>query len=239
MVQVNEILEPLSALWWQSLIWVTVIVSAILIVSKYLQRNQIEILAKVIGVVLITRTITVQFYVDYLVGWTIHNNLPLHICGLASIISGIIMFFRRQWLYECLYFWGIPGAFHALVTPQFTQGRDGLLFIEYYISHGGIILSALFCTMYLGLAPRPGSWWRIFLYSQLLIPLVGGINWLLESNYMYICEPPIVNNPFIIGDFPEHLIGMEFAALLHFAIVYLPFGLKYHLAQKSSNPAAA
>ncbi len=234
----HEILDPLSPIWWQTIIWSLVIIGGILVASKYLQKAQLELLAKVIGVILIARSILIHPYVNHVSGWDIYNNLPLHLCGLSAILSGVIMFYRKQWLYECLYFWGIPGAFHSLITPEFTQGTDGLLFFEYYISHGGIILSALFCTMYLGFAPRKGSWWRIFLYSQILLPVIGGFNWLIDANYMYICTPPIVENPFIIGDFPEHLIGLEIAGLLHFALVYLPFGLKYRRASKVTESPA-
>ena len=234
----HEILEPLSAIWWQTIVWLTVIIGGILFVAKKLNKDQLELLAKMIGVILIARSILVNPYVANLKGWDIYNNLPLHLCGLSAIISGIIMFYRKQWMYECLYYWGIPGAFHAFLTPEFTQGTEGLLFLEYYIAHGGIILSALFCTLYLGFSPRKGSWWRIFLWSQLLLPIVGGFNWLIDANYMYICAPPIVDNPFIIGDFPEHLIGLEIAGLLHFAIVYLPFGLKYRRISKTSGTPA-
>ena len=234
----HEILEPLSAIWWQTIVWLTVIIGGILFVAKKLNKDQLELLAKMIGVILIARSILVNPYVANLKGWDIYNNLPLHLCGLSAIISGIIMFYRKQWMYECLYYWGIPGAFHAFLTPEFTQGTEGLLFLEYYIAHGGIILSALFCTLYLGFSPRKGSWWRIFLWSQLLLPIVGGFNWLIDANYMFICAPPIVDNPFVIGDFPEHLIGLEIAGLLHFAIVYLPFGLKYRRISKTSGTPA-
>ena len=238
MTSPHEILEPLSAIWWQTIVWLTVIIGGILFVAKKLNKDQLELLAKMIGVILIARSILVNPYVANLKGWDIYNNLPLHLCGLSAIISGIIMFYRKQWMYECLYYWGIPGAFHAFLTPEFTQGTEGLLFLEYYIAHGGIILSALFCTLYLGFSPRKGSWWRIFLWSQLLLPIVGGFNWLIDANYMFICAPPIVDNPFIIGDFPEHLIGLEIAGLLHFAIVYLPFGLKYRRISKTSGTPA-
>ena len=234
----HEILEPLSAIWWQTIVWLTVIIGGILLLAKKLNKDQLELLAKVIGVILIARSILVNPYVANLKGWDIYNNLPLHLCGLSAIISGIIMFYRKQWMYECLYYWGIPGAFHAFLTPEFTQGTEGLLFLEYYIAHGGIILSALFCTLYLGFSPRKGSWWRIFLWTQLFLPIIGGFNWLIDANYMYICAPPIVDNPFVIGDFPEHLIGLEIAGLLHFAIVYLPFGLKYRRISKTSGTPA-
>lgn len=237
MTNPHEILEPLSQIWWQTIIGSIVIIWGLLFAAKKMTSKQVAYFAIVIGVVLIARSILVHPYVAYLKGWDIYNNLPLHMCGLAAIISGVIMFYRKQWLYELLYYWGIPGAFHSLLTPEFTQGTEGLLFIEYYIAHGGIIFSALFCTLILGFKPAKGSWWKIFLWSQLLLPVIGGFNWLIDANYMYLCEPPIVDNPFIIGDFPEHLIGLEIAGLLHFALVYLPFGLKYRNASKTPTHA--
>jgi len=36
-----------------------------------------------------------------------------------------------------------------------------------------------------------------------------------------------VNNPFIIGEWPWYILILEAVGLLHFLIVYLPFGLKY------------
>ncbi len=237
MTNPHEILEPLSAIWWQTIIWSTVIIGGLLYTAKKMTTNQVAYFAIVIGVVLIARSILIHPYVAHLKGWDIYNNLPLHMCGLASIISGVIMFYRRQWLYEILYYWGIPGAFHSFLTPEFTQGTEGLLFIEYYIAHGGIIFSALFCTLILGFKPSKGSWWKIFLWTQLLLPVIGGFDWLIGANYMYLCEPPIVDNPFIFGDFPEHLIGLEIIGFLHFALVYLPFGLKYRYASKTAGPA--
>ena len=109
------------------------------------------------------------------------------------------------------------------MTPEFTNGTSGLLFYEYYLSHGGIILSAIYLTWILGMRPRKGSWWKVFLCSQLLLPVIGLINWILNANYMYLCTKPIVNNPFLIGKWPWYLLSIELTALIHFFIVYLPF----------------
>lgn len=237
MTSQHEILQPFSNLWWETIIWSTLIIWGLLFAARKMNSKQVAVLSVVTGIILISRSILVHPYVLFLKGWDIYNNLPLHMCGLAAIISGVIMFYRKQWIYELLYYWGIPGAFHSYLTPEFTQGTEGLLFLEYYISHGGIIFSALFCTLILGFKPSKGSWWRIFLWSQLLLPTIGGFNWLIDANYMYICAPPIAENPFIIGDFPEHLIGLEIAGLLHFAIVYLPFGLKYRHTSKTPGPS--
>jgi uncharacterized membrane protein YwaF len=69
---------------------------------------------------------------------------------------------------------------------------EGFLFMEYFIAHGGIILNALFITLVLGMKPRKGSWWKIALWSHIPLGIVGFLNWLLDANYMYLCEKPMV-----------------------------------------------
>ena len=219
----HETLEIFSLLWWQSNIVTFSFILFFLLLGKWFNLENRNNLAIVIGAVLIFRTVGVHFYWNYLGIWTIETSLPLHLCGLSAILSGIVLFWRKQWAYECLYFWGIPGAFHSLMTPEFTSGKSGILFYEYYLSHGGIILSAIYLTWILGMRPRKGSWWKVFLWSQLLLPVIGLINWIVNANYMYLCTKPIANNPFLIGEWPWYLLNIELMALLHFCIIYLPF----------------
>tara|TARA_B100001105_G_C22263362_1_gene387751 strand:- start:196 stop:771 length:576 start_codon:yes stop_codon:yes gene_type:complete len=146
----HETLEIFSLLWWQSNIVTLSFILFFLLLGKWFNLENRNNLAIVIGAVLIFRTVGVHFYWNYLGIWTIETSLPLHLCGLSAILSGIVLLWRKQWAYECLYFWGIPGAFHSLMTPEFTIGTSGLLFYEYYLSHGGIILSAIYLTWILG-----------------------------------------------------------------------------------------
>jgi uncharacterized membrane protein YwaF len=37
---------------------------------------------------------------------------------------------------------------------------------------------------------------------------------------MFIAQKPDAQNPFIIGEWPWYIIGLEFAVLLHFAAFY-------------------
>ena len=223
----HETLEIFSNTWWQTNLITILIISFLLILGKLINKKNKEFLAKIIGSILILRAIGIHFYLNHLNLWTIESSLPLHLCGLSAILSGIVLFWRKQWAYECLYYWGLPGAFHSFLSPEFTNGTEGLLFIEYYVSHGGIFLSALYLTLLLDMKPRKNSWWKIFLWSQLLIPIIGTINWFLNANYMYMCTKPIAENPLLFGKWPWYFIGMEIAALLHFFMIYVPFISKY------------
>ena len=232
----HETLEMFSFLWWKTNLIITGIIILLLYIGKRLDSEKRLLLAKIIGSILIFRTVGVHFYWHHLGIWTIESSLPLHLCGLSAILSGVVIFWRKQLAYECLYFWGLPGAFHALLTPEFTHGTYGLLFFEYYLSHGGIILSALYLTLLLDMKPRKISWLKIFLISQLLIPIIGIINWTLNANYMYICLKPIANNPLLIGEWPWYFLGMEIAAILHFFIIYIPFAFYYQKINLNEPP---
>ena len=83
--------------------------------------------------------------------------------------------------------------------------------------------------------PREKSWLQIFLFSQLLIPIVGTINWILDANYMYICNKPIVDNPLLIGEWPIYLIFIEPFKSLSYSIC-LAFELLLGTLVERSNP---
>ena len=64
-----------------------------------------------------------------------------------------------------------------------------------------------------------------FIFINLAIIPVGIINYLLSANYMFICFPPNVNNPLLIGQWPTYLIVLEFIYFIYILILYIPFKL--------------
>ncbi|MEE9167754.1 MAG: TIGR02206 family membrane protein [Candidatus Neomarinimicrobiota bacterium] len=216
-----------SPLWWQANIVTAVLIATIIFIGKRLSPKYRNRLAVILAVVLLSRWILYHPYVMWLGKWNVRSNLPLHMCGLSALLSGTVLIWRNQWAYEFLYYWGIPGAFHSLLTPEFTSGSEALLFQEYFVAHGGIIASALYLTLVLRMRPRKGSWWRVTLWTQPVLVVIGVVNWLLDANYMYLCEKPIANNPFVMGEWPWYLLGLEIAGLLHVLIIYSPFWLHY------------
>lgn len=151
--------------------------------------------------------------------WEIKTYLPLHLCSLSTILAIIFLIYRNQWVYEFLIFWS-AGAIHAFITPELTNGESLYHIIEFSISHGGIIIAALYGSLRLGFKPRPMSWLKVFGYTQLVLPVIGLVNFFLDSNYMYIAQKPNANNPMIIGEWPWYIIGLEFVVLLHFLAFY-------------------
>jgi uncharacterized membrane protein YwaF len=56
-----------------------------------------------------------------------------------------------------------------------------------------------------------------------LILFIGTANYLIGSNYMYLAERPLVNNPMIIGDWPWYILGFEFIGIVHILIFYFGY----------------
>ena len=221
----HEIIPPFSQLWLiMNSISLLIIIGVITLSIKIKDYNQKVKLGFLIGIILLTRAIiTHPYQIFWIERWTLTDSLPLHLCGISSILSSLLLFRFNQFLYEFLILLSIPGAIQALITPEFTLGIDNFFLVEYFISHGGIILSGLYLTFVLGNKPRLGAWKYVIIRSQLLIVAVHLINIILGSNYIYTRIKPIVDNPLIIGDWPYYYIGFEVLAVANIILFYYMF----------------
>jgi len=91
----HETLEIFSNAWWQTNLITILIISFFLTLGKLINKKNKEFLAKAIGSILILRAIGIHFYLNHLNLWTIESSLPLHLCGLSAILSGIVLFWRK------------------------------------------------------------------------------------------------------------------------------------------------
>lgn len=220
----HETIEIFSSLWYKTnIISILVIVLVIFLCSKFQDKETQKKISFTIGTVLLIRVILIHPYQIYLGSWTLESSLPIQLCGVSSVISAIVLLRFNQYLYEFLALLGVAGATHSFLTPEFTTGMQGFLFYDYYIAHGGIILSALYLTYVQGHRPRIGSWLNVFFASQLLVIVASLFNILLESNYMYTCQKPIAENPLIFGQWPYYFLGFELIGFIHIIISYFIF----------------
>ena len=121
----------------------------------------------------------------------VQNHLPLHVCGIAVLVTAVTLLFRNQRTYEITYFWGLVGSSNAVITPGGLEaGFPEYRFFQYFIAHSGIVVSALFATWGLRMRPTLGGLFRAFVYLNLLTVGVALFNSLVGSNYMFLSEPP-------------------------------------------------
>tara|TARA_B100001057_G_C22824212_1_gene940696 strand:+ start:424 stop:1116 length:693 start_codon:yes stop_codon:yes gene_type:complete len=222
----HVVISPFGSEWF---FWNTLTLFFILLVV-FVPRNQSEKFKSystaIFAFIMAFEYIFIQCYFVYQGIWTPQDSLPFHLCRLMSFNAIVLLFTRNQIAFELLLFLGMVGGFHSLMTPELTHGINLLLLIDYFLVHGALIAAPLYCVFVLGMRPRKMAWLKSFLYLQFFVVTVALVDYLLGANYMYLAVKPEVNNPFLIGEWPYYILGLEVATLLHAFLVYIPFYLK-------------
>jgi hypothetical integral membrane protein (TIGR02206 family) len=212
-----------GTLWWGGLIFSVLFIALTILLARRLGEQNQKLLGKGIGFILIFFALGIHIYEWIEHRWQLQHSLPLQLCALSGILSGLVFFWSKQGAYELLVFWGIPGAAHSLLTPEMSHGNSLFLITDYYVSHAGIILAALYLPIIYKRQIRVQSWLWSFIFTLGLIAMVALINYLLHANYMYLCRKPVAENPFVIGEWPWYIGGLMVAGLIHFVAVYWLF----------------
>ena len=156
-------------------------------------------------------------------GIFLERYLPLHICGITLFVVVLALLCRNQILYEIAYFWGLVGTLNAIITPQLWVDFPNYRFFQYFIVHSGIVVSVLFATWGLRMRPTLKGLLHAFLLANLYMVVIAGVNLLLKSNYMFICEPPDTKSPFFFAPWPWYIPILDGVAFVLFFLVYCPF----------------
>ena len=152
----------------------------------------------------------------------VREHLPLHVCGVSVVLSAATLLFRCRFTYELVYFWGLAGAGNAMITPELTGGFPSYRFFQYFISHAGIVATAIFATWGLGMRPTLGSLLRAFVALNVMAAVLTPVNIALNANYMYLRAAPDTASPFLFLPWPWYIPWLEVLALAFFGALYLP-----------------
>ena len=163
--------------------------------------------------------------------WTLKSNLPIHLCSVSALICCFIGFTKKnQLLFEFLFYAGIIGGLLSILTPQITLYNEYYFFyIMFYFKHASIIAIPLFMRYGLNMKLTKFSWLKVFGLVNLLLLFVLPINALIDSNYLYVSRPPMVNNPLIIEDLnkvfgiPTYVFYWEIILIVLIILFYYVF----------------
>lgn len=211
----HYIVEIFGVAWWTMNFIFIFSLLFILYFTKNKNQHARELVGKIIAIVMFINFIQNQLGMYSRGNWDFSYSLPLEMCSISIFLGIIVLTFKNQFCYELLICWG-AGAVHSFLTPEITTGGTLYNHIDYTISHSTIIISSIYATLRLGYTPRPKSWLKIFYFTQLILPTIGSLNFYLNSNYMYLREKPLADNPFLFGDWPYYILGLEFVGLAHF-----------------------
>ncbi|NPV55441.1 MAG: TIGR02206 family membrane protein [Anaerolineae bacterium] len=172
--------------------------------------------------------------------WSLQTMLPLQLCSVFVFLSAIMLYTGSKTIYDFAYFLGIGGALQALLTPDAgIYGFPHFRYFQVFISHGGIVTAAIFMTAVEGFRPTWRTLMKVIIGGNLYMLLVGGINLLLDSNYLMICHKPYTPSVLdLLPAWPWYLIHIEVIGVITFILLYLPFAISDWRRLATQKPPA-
>ena len=155
--------------------------------------------------------------------WRLSDDLALHMCGFSLFLTSWALFSKKQSAFELAYFWGIAGATQAILTPELSGIWNPLGIFVYFFSHSMIILNVIWMMVVEGMRLRKSSLLNAIFITNGFCFIMTIVNQLVNGNYWYLCTKPLVNSPFLIGEWPFYLIGIQIAGMIMMGIIYLPW----------------
>ena len=86
-------------------------------------------------------------------------------------------------------FFGFSGAFQGIVTVDLTGIFTFGDMLSLHLQHSLIILNVLWLIFAYGMKFSLKGVMQVFLFTNILLIIVGIINTVIESNYMFLCKP--------------------------------------------------
>ena len=218
----NHIVKVMSEEWIRNTFFSTVTILALLVGSSYLKRQVNIYITYIMGIALFVSSITSPLR-TYLAGnFSIAVDLPFHLCGISAFICSVMPFLKnKQRLFDFVFYTGIIGGIMGILTPQMSD-YDGSFYVYFvfYMRHILIFTMPIYMLRNLGLSLTKKSMVRTFVILNVLLAFIMPFNFIVGGNYMYLAEPPQVNNPLIIGEWPYYVIWFEVFVILLLLLLY-------------------
>jgi hypothetical integral membrane protein (TIGR02206 family) len=149
---------------------------------------------------------------------------PLHLCDMAIFVGLFALVTRSPLACEVLYFWACAGTLLAIITPDVLVGFPHPTFLSYFALHGAVVVAAILVVWGLGRSPRSGAVWRALLITNAYAALVGVVNLVFGTNFLFLCAKPEGRTLLDwFGPWPVYILVAEFVALGLFTLLALPF----------------
>lgn len=175
------------------------------------------------GALLLTWPLSYLFYAS--TGTlTVDNMYPCHLCDLAALLSVVVLLTHNRFAAELLYFLGLAGTMQGMITPALTLDFPSLRYVVFFLSHGGVVATALYGVVGLRHPLRAQAKWVAWAGINIYALVVGGFNALVGSNYGFLCRKPATASLYdLLGPWPWYVGAASLLALVIFLLLDLPF----------------
>ncbi|MGA8016575.1 MAG: TIGR02206 family membrane protein [Candidatus Dormiibacterota bacterium] len=173
--------------------------------------------------------------------WGVSYSLPLYVCDVSAFVGAAALLSRKQILVDVVWYWGLAGTLQGIATPDHPIAFPSYDWLEFYGTHIGVVVTAFWLVVGLGLHPRRRAALRVVAISVGFIALVGLVDALSGGDYDYLhtSSPPGLLH--LLGPWPWYVFAATGVGLLSILIVDLPFWPERRRARRrgaAAGPAA-
>lgn len=159
--------------------------------------------------------------------WSVRTMLPLHLCSLTAWMSIVGLLRPSSLSFDFVYFLGITGAGHTLLTPDLgPYGFPHIRFFLTIVGHAGIVVAATYMAFVRRSRPTWASFRRVLVWTNLYLAAVFALNLAIGSNYMYVAHKPATASLMDwLGPWPWYILALEAVGVLHMLALYAPYAI--------------
>ncbi|MEH7177081.1 YwaF family protein [Neobacillus vireti] len=161
--------------------------------------------------------------------WDVSHAIPLELCSISLILTVLLLLTRKKIIYEILLFTALLGASQALITPLLNFDFPHFRYFHFFYTHLMMIWVVLYFTWVHAYRPTIWSVLKLFIFLNVLMPIIMLINKAFDGNYMFLSYKP--KSPSLLdllGPYPWYILSMEFLLITLSLIVWLIFRNKRH-----------
>jgi hypothetical integral membrane protein (TIGR02206 family) len=185
-----------------------------------------DLVARALAVVIVVALVSWQPYLLLQGRWSPAIALPVQLCDVGGFVAAAALWWRKPLLVEVAYFWGLGGTLQALLTPDLADHFPSYPYLQFYVTHAGVVLAGLFLVIGLRLRPRAGSVPRIFFLTLGFAAIVAVVDVVTGGNYLYLRHiPPGASLLNVMGPWPWYIVTGVAVALVALLILDAPFHL--------------
>ncbi len=153
--------------------------------------------------------------------WSLRVNLPFQLTDAVTLVS-VAALWRPQvaLLVELVYFWALSASLQALITPDLGETFPDVLYVTYFVTHGGAVLAA--CLLVFGCrhVPRRGAVWRVYGLTACFAALAAVATLATGGNYMFLRRKPASGSLLdAFGAWPWYILAGAVLGLLIFLVL--------------------
>lgn len=178
-----------------------------------------------ISLIMIESTYHLWMYINGT--WIVSHAIPLELCSISLILSVILLLTRKKVVYEILLFTALLGASQAIFTPLLNFDFPHFRFFHFFYTHLMTIWVVFYFTWVRGYRPTIYSVLKLFIFLNVLMPIIMLINKTVDGNYMFLSHKPNGASLLdLLGPYPWYIVSMEGMLIVLSLLLWLIFRRK-------------